>query len=104
MLFLFNASIQGDQKAQLVWLSEGVNRTNGARLIDDHGMTYDPTAHESHNMSPRGSWGRGNDTENDEDDYETEAAYEAAKAVEWRCGFCGATSDTAEALAPCKRA
>ncbi len=104
MLFLFNASIQGDQKERLVWLSEGVNRTNGARLIDDHGMTYDPTAHESHNMSPRGSWGMGNVTEDDEDEYETEAAYEAAKAVEWRCGFCGAASDTAEALAPCKRA
>ena len=44
MLFLFNASILGDQKERLAWLAEGVNMANGARLIDDHGMTYDPTA------------------------------------------------------------
>lgn len=103
MLFLFNAAIAGNQKAQLLWLCEGVNRANGARLIDEDGFTHDPTTHESHNMHPRGSWGMGNVTEDDYDEYETKAEYEAAKAVEWRCGWCGATNDSAQAKAPCKR-
>ena len=100
MLFLFNASNAGEHKEQIAWLCGGVNRTNGARLIDEDGFTHDPIAHKSHRMNPRGSWGTGDVTE---DEYETEAEYEAAKAVEWRCGWCGAENDTAKAKAPCRR-
>jgi hypothetical protein len=99
MLFLFNAAIDGNSKERTAWLCEGVNRVNGARLIDEDGLTHDPTAHESHWMNPRGSWGI--DNEEDEEEFQTEAEYQAAKAVEWRCGWCGAENDTAKAKAPC---
>ncbi len=95
MLFLFNAAIDGNNKERIAWVCEGVNRVNGARLIDEDGFTHDPTAHESHWMNPRGSWGES--TVNDDEEPEDAAA----ALVEWRCGWCGAKTDTAEAKAPC---
>ena len=90
MLFLFNASANPENNERIAWLCEGVAITNGAALFDEGGMTLDPTAHNSHRMNPRGSWGSGNVEEDD------------GRIVEWRCGWCGAENDTAKARAPCK--
>jgi hypothetical protein len=89
MLFLFNAAMDRNNKKRIAWLCERVTKTNGAALFDEGGMTLDPSAHESHCMNPRGSWGLGNDDEDDDG------------LVEWRCGWCGAENDTAKAKAPC---
>ena len=95
MLFLFNLPSNPEINARVAWLSEGVAKTNGAMLFDEAAMTVDPSADPSHWMNPRGSWGEStvNDDEEEED--------AMAALVEWRCGWCGAENDTAEAKTPC---
>ncbi|MGO9005294.1 MAG: hypothetical protein ACLQB4_05960 [Beijerinckiaceae bacterium] len=88
MLFLFTAASDKANAKRMAWLRDGITRTNGAALFDDHGMTLDPSADRSHWMNPRGSWGTG--------------ARASHAAVEWRCGWCGAENDTKEAKAPCR--
>ena len=97
MLFLFTASADKKNKKHMEWICAGVAHVNGAPLIERNGMTLEPSAHPSHWMNPRGSWGG----YPDEDDFDTPEEYDAAKAVEWRCGWCGATENTAKAKAPC---
>ncbi len=89
MLFLFTASSDKKNKKHMEWICAGVAHANGAALFDRDGMTLEPSAHPSHWMNPRGSWGG----------HAEEAA--AAQGVEWRCGWCGATENTAKATAPC---
>jgi hypothetical protein len=90
MLFLFNVAHDPANRERIAWLCAGVTHANGARLFDKDGLTHDPSAHPSHWMNPRGSWGG------------AEGAHEeGGAAVEWRCGWCGAENDTAEAKAPC---
>ena len=99
MLFLFTAASDKANAQRIAWLRDGITRTNGAPLFDNNGMTLDPSAHPSHAMHPRGSWGAREDEEGDHDD----EAYRAAQTVEWRCGWCGAENDTKAARAPCPR-
>ena len=97
---MFNAGLDPANNERIAWVCKGISYVNGAPLFDEgSALTLEPSVHPSHWMNPRGP--RGECTEEDEDDYEDAAAYEAAKAVEWRCGWCGAENDTAKAKAPC---
>ena len=96
MLFVYASRTRNEH---MEWICAGIAHANGAAMFERQGMTLEPSAHPSHSINPRGSWGGHPDEE--EDDYDTEEEYEAAKAVEWRCGWCGATENTAKAKAPC---
>jgi hypothetical protein len=87
MVFLFITACDEANRERIAWLCDGVTRTNGAPLFDKNGFTRNPTAHPSHWMQPRGSWGQGTTA--------------SSADVEWRCGWCGAEDDSDKAEAPC---
>jgi hypothetical protein len=76
MLFLFNVAHDPANKEHIAWLCAGANHVNGARLFDKDGFTHDPSAHPSHWMNPRGSWGSA-EGEHDEEGSRHESAFYA---------------------------